>query len=76
VRARHERKKVEILFAHLKHILEMDSLRLHGMSGAIDQFTLAAAAQNLERLAKLTTQGPPAKRQLCLLQAEDLKLAH
>lgn len=57
--SRHERKKVEMLFAHLKRILRLDRLRLRGISGAIDEFTLAAAVQNLRRLAKLTSQGPP-----------------
>lgn len=50
-----------MLFAHLKLILKLDRLRLHGMSGATDEFTLAAAVQNLRRLAKFTSQGPPAK---------------
>jgi len=44
-RSRHERKKVEMLFAHLKRILKLDRLRLRGMSGATDEFTLAAAGQ-------------------------------
>jgi hypothetical protein len=57
--SRHERKKVEMLFAHLKRILRLDRLRLRGMSGANDEFTMAAAVQNLRRLAKLTSQGPP-----------------
>ena len=57
--SRRERKKVEMLFAHLKRILKLDRLRLRGMSGASDEFTLAAAVQNLRRLAKLTSQGPP-----------------
>jgi hypothetical protein len=57
--SRHERKKVEMLFAHLKRILKLDRLRLRGMTGANDEFTLAAAIQNLRRLAKLTSQGPP-----------------
>jgi transposase len=48
-----ERKKVEMLFAHLKRILRLDRLRLRGPYGAIDEFHLAAAAQNLRRLAKL-----------------------
>lgn len=48
-----ERKKVEMLFAHLKCILKLDRLRLRGLSGATDEFTLAAVAQNLRRLAKL-----------------------
>lgn len=58
-RSRKERKKVEILFAHLKRILRLDRLRLRGLSGASDEFTMAAAAQNLRRLAKLLPQGPP-----------------
>ena len=58
-RSRCERKKVEMLFAHLKSILKLDRLRLRGLSGASDEFTLAAAVQNLRRLAKLTAQAPP-----------------
>jgi len=56
VRTRHDRKKVEMLFAHLKRILRLGRLRLRGPSGAQDEFTLAAMAQNLRRLAKLTAQ--------------------
>jgi len=58
-RSRCERKKVEMLFAHLKSILKLDRLRLHGLSGASDEFTLAAIAQNLRRMASLVAQGPP-----------------
>lgn len=58
-RSRGERKKVEMLFAHLKRILKLDRLRLRGLSGATDEFTLAAIAQNLPRLVKLVPQGPP-----------------
>lgn len=47
------RKKVEMLFAHLKRILRMGRLRLRGPCGAQDEFLLAATAQNLRRLAKL-----------------------
>lgn len=50
--SRRERKKVEMLFAHLKRILRLDRLRLRGPSGAHDEFLLAATAQNLRRLAK------------------------
>ena len=59
-RSRRQRKKVEILFAHLKRILKLDRLRLRGLTGATDEFTLAAAVQNLRRLAKLIPQGPAA----------------
>ena len=53
VTSRRERKKVEMLFAHLKRILKLDRLRLRGPSGARDEFHLAATAQNLRKLAKL-----------------------
>ena len=51
VRARRDRKHV--LFAHLKRILRLGRLRLRGPRGAQFEFTLAAIAQNLRRLAKL-----------------------
>ncbi len=53
VTSRRERKKVEMLFAHLKRILKLDRLRLRGPLGARDEFHLAAAAQNLRKLAKI-----------------------
>ena len=51
--SRRQRKKVEMLFAHLKRILKLDRLRLRGPNGARDEFLLAATAQNLRKLAKL-----------------------
>lgn len=51
--SRRERKKVEMLFAHLKRILRMDRLRLRGPCGARDEFLLAATAQNLRKMARL-----------------------
>ena len=51
--SRRQRKKVEMLFAHLKRILKLDRLRLRGPNGAKDEFLLAATAQNLRKLAKL-----------------------
>ena len=50
--SRRDRKKVEMLFAHLKRILKLDRLRLRGLSGARDEFLLAATAQNLRRMGK------------------------
>jgi hypothetical protein len=47
------RKKVEMLFAHLKRILRLGRLRLRGPTGAKDEFHLAATAQSLRKLAKL-----------------------
>lgn len=52
-KAQAKRKKVEMLFAHLKRILGLGRLRLRGPCGAKDEFTLAAIAQNLRKLAKL-----------------------
>ena len=42
-----------MLFAHLKRILKLDRLRLRGPNDARDEFTLAATAQNLRKMAKL-----------------------
>jgi hypothetical protein len=55
-----DRKRVEMLFAHLERILRLGRLRLRGPRGAQDEFTLAAIAQNLRRLAKLLARSPPA----------------
>jgi transposase len=58
--SRRERKRVEMLFAHLKRILRLGRLRLRGPCGAQFEFMLAAIAQNLRRLAKLLIRPPPA----------------
>jgi len=47
------RKKVEMLFAHLKRILGLGRRRLRGPCGANDEFLRAATAQNLRKLAKI-----------------------
>jgi transposase len=54
-----DRKRIEMLFAHLKRILRLGRLRLRGPRGAQFEFTLAAIAQNLRRLAKLIIRPPP-----------------
>ena len=59
VTSRRERKKVEMLFAHLKRILKLDRLRLRGPNGARDEFLLAATAQNLRKLAMLIPMPTP-----------------
>jgi len=58
-RSRQGRKRIEMLFAHLKRILKMGRLRLRGPSGAQDEFLLAATAQNLRKLAKLVLPTEP-----------------
>ncbi|WP_286829232.1 MULTISPECIES: IS1182 family transposase [Kordiimonas] len=53
-----ERKKVEMLFAHLKRNMGLERLRLRGLTGARDEFHLAATVQNLRKIAKLTWKPP------------------
>jgi transposase len=50
-RSRDERKKVEMRFAHLKTHHRFERMRLRGLSGARDEFHLAAIVQNLKTLA-------------------------
>ncbi|WP_062120862.1 IS1182 family transposase [Aureimonas sp. AU40] len=57
--SKRQRKKVEMLFAHLKRILKLDRLRLRGPCGARDEFHLAATAQNLRKMAKLIPMPGP-----------------
>jgi transposase len=57
--SRRSRKRVEMLFAHLKRILRLGRLRLRGPYGAQFEFTLGAIAQNLRRFAKLIARPPP-----------------
>jgi hypothetical protein len=57
-RSARERRKVEMLFAHLKRNLGLKRLRLRGPTGAGDEFLLAATAQNLKRLARSLIPSP------------------
>ena len=50
-RSRNQRKKVEMRFAHLKTHHRFERLRLRGLSGARDEFHLAAIVQNLKTMA-------------------------
>jgi IS5 family transposase len=52
------RKKVEMRFAHLKVQHGFERMRLRGLTGARDEFHLAAMVQNLKTLA-LRSLGPP-----------------
>lgn len=56
----HDRKKVEMQFAHMKHHLRFDRLRLRGLKSANDEFLLVATVQNLRRMSRLLGQPPPA----------------
>jgi hypothetical protein len=64
--SRRDRKRVEMLFAHLKRILRLGRLRLRGPRGAQFEFTLAAIAQNLRRLANLVARPPPNAPAACV----------
>jgi len=50
---------VEVLFGHLKRILRFNRLRLRGLTGASDEFLLAATAQNLRKMSFVCAQSPP-----------------
>jgi len=65
LKSRDERKRVEMRFAHLKIHHGFERMRLRGLSGARDEFHLAAIVQNLKTLA-LRILGPPSKRKLAL----------
>lgn len=54
------RKKIETRFGDLKRNLGLTRLRLRGLTGARDEFLLAATVQNLRRLVKLAAIPPPA----------------
>jgi len=59
LQSRRERKKIETRFGDLKWNLGLTRLRLKGLSGARDEFLLAATVQNLRRLANLVAIPPP-----------------
>jgi Transposase DDE domain len=54
-----ERRKVEMRFTHLKRHLGFRRLRLRGLTGASDEFLLVAVVQNLKKLVRFLTHGPP-----------------
>ena len=58
LKSRDERKRVEMRFAHLKTHHGFERMRLRGLSGARDEFHLAAIVQNLKTLA-LRVLSPP-----------------
>jgi hypothetical protein len=58
-KSRDERKRVEMRFAHLKTHHRFERMRLRGLSGARDEFHLAAIVQNLKTLASHIWRPPP-----------------
>jgi transposase len=59
IKSRDERKRVEMRFAHLKTHHRFERMRLRGLSGARDEFHLAAIVQNLKTLANHVWRPPP-----------------
>jgi len=59
LRSRDQRKRVEMRFAHLKTHHGFERLRLRGLSGARDEFHLAAIVQNLKTVALRLLAPPP-----------------
>jgi len=58
-KSRDERKRVEMRFAHLKTHHRFERMRLRGLTGARDEFHLAATVQNLKTLANHSWCPPP-----------------
>jgi hypothetical protein len=55
-----------MLFAHLKQQFRFRRLKLRGLSGATEEFLLAATVQNLRRLTRMR---PPDMMKTCLPSA-------
>ena len=64
-KSRDERKRVEMRFAHLKTHHRFERMRLRGLTGARDEFHLAAIVQNLKTLANHISRPPPNEHAAC-----------
>jgi transposase len=62
--SRRLRKKVEMLFAHMKQQFRFTRLKLRGLAGAAEEFLLVATVQNLRRLVRLRPPTIPATPRL------------
>ena len=65
-KSRDERKRVEMRFAHLKTHHRFERMRLRGLTGARDEFHLAAIVQNLKTLANHSWCPPPNEPLACV----------
>jgi transposase len=61
--SRRLRRKVEMLFAHMKRNFRFTRLKLRGLAGAAEEFLLLATIQNLRRLVRL--RPPELFKMLC-----------
>jgi hypothetical protein len=68
LKSRDQRKRVEMCFAHLKIHHSFERMRLRGLSGARDEFLLAATVQNLKTFGAPITRATtrPATSIVCL----------
>jgi hypothetical protein len=64
-KSRDQRKRVEMRFAHLKTHHRFERMRLRGLTGARDEFHLAAIVQNLKTLAGRIWRPPPNEPASC-----------
>jgi hypothetical protein len=67
LKSRDERKRVEMRFSHLKTHHGFERMRLRGLSGARDEFYLAAIVQNLKTLANHVWRPPPDAQAACVV---------
>ena len=64
LKSRNQRKRVEMRFAHLKTHHRFERMRLRGLSGARDEFLLAATVQNLKTLVLRIFKPPPSQQRV------------
>ena len=64
LKSRDQRKRVEMRFAHLKTHHRFERMRLRGLSGARDEFLLAATVQNLKTLVLRIFKPPPSQQRV------------
>jgi len=62
LRSRLLRRKVEMLFGHMKRHFRFTRLKLRGLSGATEEFLMMATVQNLRRLIRMRPPDIPIPR--------------
>jgi hypothetical protein len=70
LKSRDERKRVEMRFDHLKIHHRFERMRLRGLSGARDEFHLAAIVQNLKTLALRALRPPNTVHIVCMSEGD------
>src|SRR5215831_8398329 len=57
--SRRLRRKIEMLFGHMKKHFRFTRLKLRGLSGAAEEFLMMATVQNLRRLIRMRPPDVP-----------------